>query len=340
MSYDDIIAEIAGGLSGESDADIKYLTKQMERYKEHDMSKEISRACGRMIYELLPDDKKKDMAKLLGQMHIGVRQTIEEARFCCYKKNFHQAKCLLEGIIEKYEQGYFTYSDDAVSEYHTFYEPFEEILYKNYSETEKDLRAATEPFSVLYSDYGNVLFELKQYENARAALEKALRWNPASAQIRFEYAEVFKSYGDMSSFLQETIQAHKYSFKRPDLARCYRNYGYFFVEAEEYDEAVAALHLSNDYEVENRMAQSELYYISQKTGNADLSMPIEKIISLMDNKRIVVGAYTDVVGLAYSLGKVMFEQKRYANASYFLSIAYGITHSDEIAEMLGKLPTS
>lgn len=41
--------------------------------------------------------------------------------------------------------------------------------------------------------HGNLLFEMKRIPEAREYLKKALRWNPASCTIGFEYIETFKA---------------------------------------------------------------------------------------------------------------------------------------------------
>ena len=57
--FDSIIREITGELTGDFKIDIAYLRDQMEKYKDHEMGKEIVRACGRLMYELIPDDDKE-----------------------------------------------------------------------------------------------------------------------------------------------------------------------------------------------------------------------------------------------------------------------------------------
>ncbi len=58
MDFEKIMREITSGLTGDSGKDIKYLMDQMEKYKEHEMGKEIIRACGRLLYQCVPEDKK------------------------------------------------------------------------------------------------------------------------------------------------------------------------------------------------------------------------------------------------------------------------------------------
>ena len=60
MTYDEIMEEIKSGLTGDTKVDMKYLMTQMDKYKEHELSQEIIRACGRMIASIMPEDAKEE----------------------------------------------------------------------------------------------------------------------------------------------------------------------------------------------------------------------------------------------------------------------------------------
>ena len=59
--YESIMAEIRAGLTGRAERDVPYLMEQMDRYEGHPLVKEITRECGRMIYETVPEDLKKKL---------------------------------------------------------------------------------------------------------------------------------------------------------------------------------------------------------------------------------------------------------------------------------------
>ena len=59
MSFDAIMNEIKAGLTGDSNADIDYLQEQVDKYKDHEDAKKIIMECGKLIYELLPEDQKR-----------------------------------------------------------------------------------------------------------------------------------------------------------------------------------------------------------------------------------------------------------------------------------------
>ena len=88
---DVILREITAGLSGDADYDGPYLMVQMEKYKTHEMAKEILRACGRLLYNIIPEEDKEKIAQIADNEHLGVDATLDEARFNMYKGDFQKA---------------------------------------------------------------------------------------------------------------------------------------------------------------------------------------------------------------------------------------------------------
>lgn len=131
MSYNEIMNNITHGLSGNFETDREYLQEKMDKYKDHELGKEIIRACGRILYEILPEDKKEELAKVMRKEDLGVEATLDEVRFNIYKKDYKKADMLMKALVNKAEEleksGFF--QDDSVSMYFTFNNLFEELLY-------------------------------------------------------------------------------------------------------------------------------------------------------------------------------------------------------------------
>ena len=77
MTLDTILKEITAGLTGNSKDDLAYLKSQMGKYKDHELSQEILRACGRLMYDLIPDNKKKELENLIENDAKGTEATIK-----------------------------------------------------------------------------------------------------------------------------------------------------------------------------------------------------------------------------------------------------------------------
>lgn len=330
-AFEAIMKEITGGLSGDSEADMKYLHEQGEKYKDHEYGKEILRACGRLIYELIPEDKKEELNKALEKDGMGFDAALEEIRFNIYKKNYDTALKLMEGMIRKYEEMNM-YSNDAVSEYYCFREPMEEILYKQYNNPDKDIRRAQIDYGEMYLQYGSLLVDMQRIEDAEAALEKAKRWNPANAKISFEYTETFKMRGMIEDFGRLTRETFRYAYRPADLARCYRNMAYYFVEIKDYKTAVCCLLYSGQFE-KSEMVSAELYYISQQTG--EMFQPSEdELDECFKKNKIPFGPEEEVLKVAYAYGMHFHEAGDDASTAYFLGIVSGFVDDKEINAIL------
>jgi len=338
MSFDEIMQQITSGLSSNSEKDIPYLREQMEKYKSHEMSKEIIRACGRLVYELLPADKKDVLIKVIKNDEYAYETALDEVRFNIYKKDYVKALSMIESIIKKAES-LDAFQNDAVSEYYTFDEPFEEVIFKIRNESDKEVRRTPIPFSTMYLLYGNLLFELKRYDEAQEALRKSLKWNPISADARFEYIETYKVAGDFETFFSLSKQALTYVFRPADIARCYRNIGFYFVEKKLYREATFCYLLSADFDRESKQVQSELYFISHNSKQDFGDPSLEDIEAIGKEFDFCIGPNDDVIGASYGIGKQCLEAKNYPLAKYFLGITYNLVQDVEIKDIIDSIPS-
>ena len=342
MDFDKIMQEITAGLSGDNQRDIGYLKEQMEKYKNHEYGKEILRACGRLIYEKLPDEVKNKVNQVAENEDLGIKATLDEVGYCIYKKDFDKALNLMEALVSRIEEAHKSglFQDDAVSTYHNFDELFEEILYRHLNESEKEVRRCPMPFHQVYARYGALLFEMKRYEEAEKALETAIRWNPVFTDAMFERAECHKALGNLEVFFNLTVEAFKYAFRPKAVARCFRNLGYYFVEKELWDEAVACYIASMDYEKDALNAQSELYYIQRKAGRQIPPPAQEAFESYGEKYGFPVHPSEDILGIPYAYGKHAAELGNSDAARYFWTVFYDLTGSTEIKSLIDSLPES
>ena len=176
---------------------------------------------------------------------------------------------------------------------------------------------------------------MQRYQEAQEALKRALRLNPVSTEINFEYIETYKVLGDMETFYQLSKEALRYAFKSADVARCYRNIGFYFIEKEKYREAMGCFKMSTIYEA-SKTASSEMYYIHQVTqGKAELPSQ-EEMEQIAVKNGFPMGPDQDVLGMSYAFGKHAYDDGHKQVAQYFWSITYDLTGSDEIKALLNK----
>ncbi len=328
--FEAIMKEITGGLSGDTETDLEYLKAQGEKYKDHEYAREILRACGRLLYQLLPEEKIAEISEYIEKDQMGFDAALDEIRFTIFKKDYDKALKMLESMIAKYEDAPF-FENDAVSDYFCFREPMEEILYRIRTNTEKDLRQSPINYVDMYYLYGSLLVEMNRPEDAETALKKAMRWNPGNPKAAFEHAETYKLRGLIDEFGRLTREIFKIVYRPEDLARCYRNMGYYFVETKDYRAAVCCLLFSESFD-KNDLVQSELYYISQVSGE-DYEPTGEELKEIILDHDLPFGLEMETLITAYECGKAFYERGDLLTAKHLLEIFLDFV-DDETAEKM------
>ena len=336
MELEKILKSITAGLSGEPEKDIPYLQAKCEEYKDHEYSQEIIRACGRLLYDVIPDDMKEKLDRIISNDEKGTESIIKEIRFNVFEGNLEKAFALSEALVEKTE-GMHMYENDAASEYFTFNEPFEQILYVHYNHPQRDIRHANIPYAEIFYLHGNLLFELKRIQEAREYLKKALRWNPVSCTIGFEYIETFKVEKELDTFFKLTKDQLKYAFKPKDVARCFRNLAYYYVEMREYSVAAACCVMSMMYDNESNLAQSELYYIQQISPEGYQETTVELLEQYKVEFGLPTRASDEVVELAAACIQKTYDDGNLEFCTYFLNIFCGLRDNEKAKELLKEI---
>jgi tetratricopeptide (TPR) repeat protein len=337
--FDKIMSEINSGLTGEPEKDLAFLNEQSEKYKNHKYSKEILRACGRLMYDVMPDDVRKKLEKLTNDYSARIDDSLNQAEQLIFKKDFDKALKVIEDLIFELDENQ-PYRDDEVSEYYNFEEYFEEVLFKELNNPEKELRRVPVPYTRIYNMYGYILYELDKFDEAKKCLEIGLGWNPVSFKLMAEYCEILKIKDDMENFFKLTLNAFKIAFRPQNVARCFRNLGYYFAGKELYSEAKVAYIMSLQFERDSEQALKELYYVDEKTNHQLEKPPIEKVKVYSEEYGFPIGADLDVLNLAFEKGKEGLEKRNPGLARYFFTILYDLTNDPDIKAALDKLPES
>ena len=337
--YHEIMTEITSQLTGDVKEDMKYLMAKSEEYKTHEMAKEILRGIGRLMYEIIPEDKREEINQVIKNDNLGWKAALDEANYCIYKKDYYKAREILESLISKLESADM-YSDDEVTVYKDFGETFEDVLYLHSCRSEKNekiLKGAGYPYATIYTQYGGLLFELGEHQKAIDALRKARKWNPINADIAFELAENYKAIGDLETFLEITKEAYAGCFRERTLARYYRNLAYYYSEKKKYREATACIKVSGHYDSTSANIQSELYYIQEMNGGKRIDLSGGDVDEILEAEGISPFADRDVLGLAGSLANNCIQNEQWQAAEYFLEIFYDLTDDDEAEKELARV---
>lgn len=282
--YEKIINEINSGLTGDVQRDHSYLLEQTEKYKQHPMSHEILKEIGRKLYEILPNDGKKELEEVIDIDLKALNKKIDEANNFIMQRNYEPAKKLLSEYLEG---ALNIYKEDQITRYFTFKNIIEFYCSKEKLNIQKKLVWVDLRTDDAYKLLAYISSEEKDFSKAIDYLEKGLYFNPMNLGIRFEYAEAYKMQNNLDKMYDSIKNIYEYIYDPSMLARYYRLLGYYFIEKQNYDVAYSLYAISVYYE-NNEMAHHEINYIKQQTGNQGFEKTTQEILSLLKQQNIPI----------------------------------------------------
>ena len=267
---------------------------------------------------------------------LDARAILGEIKKLLSQKNFDMALQLMEALIPRIESSE-RYQDDWDNGQRQFNEFLEMALCSHLVKSANQTQMQFDvPYFEIYGLYGQLLMEKRRFEEARHALRKALHWNPVSFVIASEYIETYRMEGDLETFFSKTIEAFKIAIHAPNVARCYRNLGYYFIEKKLFPEAVAVYMMSQWFEKNSQNAQAELNYISSIAGNIERPS-IDQIKLYSEKYGFPIGADKDIVQLAYVYGDSLEKDGQKQGAKYCFSIMYELTQEESIKKRIDSI---
>lgn len=330
--YEEIIKEIKSNLGTNKDLNRQYLSSQIEIYKDHPYNKEIIREISRMMWDCLSEDEKQEFIEV-SKNENPIMDILNDIYFDIENGNYETPLHELDKFMETFP-GMF--EDDKVSEYHFFTNPLEELIFLKYIGLKKELRYIPDnkPLLDLYYVYGFLLLESKQYEKAEEYLKKAIKINPVSSRIILELTEIYKVHTyTFNEFIIRTSDALKYAYYPQDIARCYRNLGYYYVEENDFRTALALYIYSMEFEA-SPLAYAEIKYI-QSRSKVELSL--NECIEIIEGKNIQLGVNPFILEC---LDELIFEYEKNNlpnQVRYFLELKFDITNDEKILDKINKI---
>lgn len=219
-------------------------------------------------------------------------------------------------------------------EYHSFLNPLEEIIFYQYIGLKKELAHIpfNEPLFDLYYLYGTLLFENDRFKESEEYLLKALRINPVSSKTILGLADIYKSKTrTYNRFFLYNVDALKFAYTNEDIARAYRNFGFFYVEENQLDIAAVFYDFSLNFDF-NKNAMKELEYL--KSRGVDTEIERKDAESIIESKNVQVGVNQFILDTLRFICYDLDNRKYFTQALYFYRILYDLTKDNEV---LGRI---
>lgn len=255
------------------------------------------RATGRLRLALAPKRKALRWRRDFRLLSERFDALLDEARQIAAGRRLEEAVERLTAL-EKRVAGLF--DEDEEARYFYFANPLEEAICDRVYPSEKTRRRAPIDYPLFYFTLGAVQLEARRPREAKAALNKALAFNPVDAETLCKIADVARRERDFVGYLKATTQALRVSYRRRDLARGYRNLGTFYLDVQRYDVATAAFQFSLMFD-ESQDARRELKFIESKTRRPAKAPPFDKLRKIFDAEGIPVGPSAETIEAAREL---------------------------------------
>ncbi len=333
MSTQEILQQIRDGLTGEYGVDMAYLEGQITKYKGEENAEEIESGIAELAYEILPEDKKEQVARMMYMDGKRLDAVMNEAIELINQKKHEEAFKLTEDLYTKIR---ISYRETEEKMYLSLRNPLEHQLYLYFYQPSKRLERPPFDLSRMVMLHGYNLLEAGRPEDAVAVLEDAIRYNPLNTDAYFEMAECYKymkSHDDLLGCIKETLAI---ATSPQEISRCYCNLGFYCVETKDYDSAVCFYYESMIY-AENPIVTAELHHIRTLT-NKKLTAPSRKEVNAAFEKYgMKSGANEEVVGVVAALAKSTLEEKDIQRGKIYLRILYGLTNDPDVKKTLDAL---
>jgi tetratricopeptide (TPR) repeat protein len=334
-TFDAVMRSIKDGMTGDSKADMAYLMKVAEEYKDHELGKEILRECGRMAYDIAPDDFHEQLERKIAEDQAEWDELLDETYSLLRDGNVDGACDSIlpqaEKLLKLEESGWGT--DDTQSSYFEF-SCFEEmLLYLNKTRVETEIRVPPAPYSRFYYCAAVCLYEAGRFDEAIEWINRALRWDPASAHLYFELAENYKRKGDIEAVSKTADEAYPFAYTPSLIAQPHRMKGFCEIERGNLELAATYLVGSMVYE-QTEMAASELQYMKEELGADYTDMDPEQAFETAEADGAVLGPDDNVIETFMSLIASGQKEGNQEMVSRGAQVMWAITQDESFYELI------
>lgn len=215
--------------------------------------------------------------------------------------------------------------EDENNTYYSFNNYVEALLFWKIYRPEKKNKIHEVNYSEIYYYLGFMNIEQKNYGKALEYLQEGLKWNPVDTVLIFEVATVYRMTGNIERFKAEIEKAHALIYNSSNMAKYFRELGWYYSEKRIFDLANALYTHSLSYQ-DTELARKELMYIAQQEGRETRFSNNEEIKKLLADYNIVGGFNRNTTQILYNEYTHLKNKKLDTPLITFLSrVLYDIT---------------
>lgn len=165
---------------------------------------------------------------------------------------------------------------------------------------------------------------------------KALKWNPVDLEVIFSSIELYKKMGKLDKVFSLSIEAYNYCCTRAELARLYRNFGYYYLEKYQ-PELSEMLYMYSGMFYETESAEKEIHFLETALKRKRSNYDIKEIQQQLKKEKIPIKASPITLALTYKAAENERKNGRNDIARECYMMVYDLTNDKCIKDILMDL---
>ena len=332
MTVNELMKQIDSKLTGDVVKDIAYLHELSLELRREENAGELIEAVAKKAFEIMPEDQRAVFeeqtfvnGKRMDQVYAQALKLVNEGKL-------QEAESILSDIADKIAEHY----ENAQPRLFSFRNPFEYHMYRYFYPNDKEFDRAPFDFANYLQLYGFVLLDNKKLDEAEAVLERAVRFNPVSADVRFELAELYKLRRDRQKLLAVNQDTLRFCTTADRIGRVLANMGFYCYYIGDFYEAAVfyfeSLRFENSKPVELEL-QDVMHHM--KTYGQKFTPPTEgQTLDVYRKYGLMPPPNSDLVNLAVTLANSAQEYGKPELEGLFTRVAFDLTNDPQFRERM------
>ncbi|MCA1916883.1 hypothetical protein [Methanospirillum hungatei] len=328
-----IITYIREHVPAEKNEVMEYLTDMEQHYASHPCQKEVSDVIASLAIGSFSSSEFHTFVSRVRNPDLIVEAVLASVRSFLDDRNGAAADSALSYILP-----YAEHPDSDGEKYLSFRDFIEYAYYVTWLTPEPDFRVHPYLNCDILFQSGRLAVLKGEKEKARIIFRSLLEMSPVNDSILFSCADLCREERNLDEFRNITLRCLEYAWKPDDLARAYRNMGYYLTEAGDYVGAVTCYLMSTTWEDTPETAR-ELAYIKEKSGNEpDVSYILSHGRKILDERNIPFGPNPKIIDLMVSYAEEckqdgdFFEARKYLSRAKTLELRDSLEREIEVIE--------
>ena len=335
MTVNELMAQVRSEMTGDLKKDMRHLSDIADDLRREPNAEELVAAVAEYAFGLMPQNMKEQMQELTFVGDRRMDQAYAAALKLVEAKKMQEAETILAAISDKIAAHF----ESESPKFYCFRNPFEYHMYREFYPDDKVFERAPFDFSAYLELYGYVLIENGKTRVAEKALDRAVRFNAVSADVRFERAELYKLADNMPKLLDECRETLRICTTPGRIARTLTNVGFYCYKMNDFFNAAVFYFESIRFQP-SKAVEYELQDVVKRMNSygQKFTPPTHgQIVDAYEKYALTQQPSTELVNLALTLAQSAHDQQQKELEGLFLRTAYDLTNDAKMKEQLDAL---